>query len=261
MSGGADSASAGRDVRTAIVTGASTGIGAAIARAFGGLGWSVAIGARRIERLESVARDVEAAGGRVFSHQLDISDAASVDAFFDGAEAAFGPLEVVINNAGIGIPGRLQELTVEEIQTEIAIDLIGPMLVSRRALPSMVERRRGELVFITSANTVAPRPSQIGYTASKAGVEAVARTLKMELEGSGVRSIIVRPGPTLTEFAGDWGPGRVDRLIESWEGWGLTRHDGLLQPEYIAAAVVTAVTAPDHVHLNEIQVDPLAPRE
>jgi NADP-dependent 3-hydroxy acid dehydrogenase YdfG len=260
VKGGADKVSAGPDVRTALVTGASTGIGAAIARAFGRLGWSVAIGARRVDRLGPVARDVKAAGGRVFSRPLDISDAASVDAFFDGAEAAFGPLEVVVNNAGIGIPGRLQDLTVEEIQTEIGVDLIGPMLVSRRALPSMVERRRGELVFITSANTVAPRPSQIGYTASKAGVEAVARTLKMELEGSGVRSIIVRPGPTLTDFAGDWEPGRVDRLMESWEGWGLTRHGGLLQPEDIAAAVVTAVTAPAHVHLNEIQIDPLAPR-
>lgn len=247
--------------RTAIVTGASTGIGAAIARAFGRLRWSVAIGARRVERLEPIATEVEAAGGRAHARFLDVADPASVDAFFDAAEAAFGPIEVVVNNAGIGIPGRLQELTVDEIRTEIGVDLIGPMLVSRRALPSMTERKRGELVFITSANTIAPRPSQIGYTASKAGLEAVARTLRMELEGSGVRSTIVRPGPTVTEFADDWQPGRIDKLMESWEGWGLTRHDGLLQPEDIAAAVVTAVTAPAHVHMNEIQVDPLAPVE
>ena len=246
--------------RVAVVTGASTGIGAAIARAFGALGWCVAIGARREERLEPVAAEITAAGGRALVHRLDIADAASIEDFFAAAEAAHGPADVVVNNAGIGIPGRLHELTVDEIRTEVAVDLVGPMLVSRRALPSMIERGSGELVFITSANAVSPRPGQIGYTASKAGVEAVARTLRMDLEGTGVRSIIVRPGPTESDFAADWEPARVERLLAGWDGWGFMRHAGLLKPEDVAEAVVAAVTAPAHVHVNEVQIDPLAPR-
>ena len=99
--------------RVAAVTGASSGIGAAIARAFGRLGWTVALGARRTDRLEEVARQIRRDGGRPFARALDVTSAASVDAFFDAADAAVGTPDVVVNNAGVGVPGMLHEISVE----------------------------------------------------------------------------------------------------------------------------------------------------
>ena len=187
--------------RTALVTGASSGIGAAIARSFGAEGWTVALGARRLERLEQVAAEVEAAGGRSFAAPLDVSRPDSIDTFFASAEAALGSFDLVVNNAAAAIAGLLAELDSDEVRTDIETNLIGPILISRRALPAMIERRRGDIVFISSANAVRPRPFQVPYTASKSGLEAAAKSLRMELEGSGVRAITVRPGPTMTEFA------------------------------------------------------------
>ena len=133
------------------------------------------------------------------------------------------------------------------------------MLVARRALPAMIERRRGDIVFITSANAVAPRTYQIGYTASKAGLEGMARTLRMDLEGTGVRSTIIRPGPTSSEFGTAWDGERLAEVMESWKELGFLRHMHLLPAESVAAAVVAAVTAPAGTHLDEIQINPQAP--
>jgi len=247
------------DRRTALVTGASSGIGAAVARAFGALGWSVAIGARRMVRLEEVARDIEATGGRPFARHLDVTKADSIDAFFAAAEVALGAVDVVVSNAGISIPGLLHELSVANLETELATNLLGPMLVARRALPSMLARQHGSLVFISSMNVVEPRPLQVGYTAAKMGVEGLARTLRKDLEGTGVRSIIIRPGPTRSEFGFAWGKDLLIRVLESWKHWGFMRHNEMLDGEHVAAAVVSAVTAPAGLVVDVIQVNPEGP--
>jgi NADP-dependent 3-hydroxy acid dehydrogenase YdfG len=242
--------------RTLLVTGASSGIGAAIARAFGKRGWAVAVGARRIDRLQAVAHDIEQAGGRAFAHALDVTQPESIDAFFTAAEVALGPMDVVVNNAGMGVPGLLHELAVEDIQRELATNLLGPMLVVRRALPAMLMRRHGDFVFISSMNVVAPRPLQLGYTAGKAGVEGMAHALRMELEGTGVRSIIVRPGPTRSEFGSKWRADILVRVLDAWKYWGFMRHNEYLDGDRVADAVVAAVTAPRGVSMDIIQVNP-----
>jgi NADP-dependent 3-hydroxy acid dehydrogenase YdfG len=242
--------------RTAVVTGASSGIGEATARALGGLGWSVAIGARRVDRLSEIAGSIETAGGHAFHHRLDVSVPQSVDDFFDAVEKELGSPDVVVNNAGVGIPSLLHEADVEELRTEIAINLLGPMLVSRRAIPAMVEKGRGDLVFISSHNAVAPRTFQAGYTASKAGVEGLARVLQMELEGTGVRSTIVRPGPTGSEFGASYGPELSRRILASWKHWGVLRQLQWMPAESVARAVVSVVTAPPGMHLDLVQVMP-----
>src|SRR6185503_15742168 len=97
------------DARTVLVTGASSGVGAAIAQAFGARGWPVAIGARRQDRLAEVAAAIKQAGGRVFAAPLDVTKPDSIEAFFSAAESELGPIDVVISNAGIGRPGLLHE--------------------------------------------------------------------------------------------------------------------------------------------------------
>jgi NAD(P)-dependent dehydrogenase (short-subunit alcohol dehydrogenase family) len=242
--------------RAALVTGASSGIGAAIALAFGRLGWPVALGARRMERLERVARDVEEVGGRPFVHHLDVSVATSIDEFFAASEKELGPFEVVVSNAGIGIPALLHEASVEALRAEIAINLLGPMLVARRAIPSMLERDGGDLVFISSLNTVQPRTFQAGYTASKMGLEGLARVLELELEGTGVRTSVVRPGPTGTEFGNSWGGETAKKLLEAWRSQGIMRELHWMPPESVAHAVVSVVTAPPGTHFDLVQIVP-----
>jgi NADP-dependent 3-hydroxy acid dehydrogenase YdfG len=245
--------------RTALVTGASSGIGAAIARAFGELGWAVAIGARRTDRLDEVAGAIAAAGGQPFARHLDVTRADSIDAFFTAAEAALGSVDAVVSNAGISIPGLLHELSVADLEVEVATNLLGPLLVARRALPAMLARRQGALVFISSMNVVEPRPLQVGYTATKMGVEGLAQTLRKDLEGTGVRSIIVRPGWTRSEFGLSWGRDKLIRVLDSWKHWGFMRHNEMLDHAHVAAAVVNAVTAPRGASMDLIQLTPEAP--
>ncbi len=241
--------------RTALVTGASSGIGAATALELGRLGWRVAIGARRLERLREVAERVEAAGGRAFARDLDVSQPDSIDAFYAAAEAAFGPVDVVVNNAGMSILNLLPNAKPEDLRAELDVNLLGPMLLCRRAIPSMRERRRGDLVFVSSENAVRPRPYQAAYTAAKAGLEGLARVLAMELDGTGVRSIVVRVGPTGSEFGARMDHAVLREALEAWKYWGVQRHLHWMPAESVARAIARVVTTPveeSYVQLVEV---------
>jgi NADP-dependent 3-hydroxy acid dehydrogenase YdfG len=248
------------ELRTAVVTGASSGIGATIATELGRLGWKVAIGARRTDRLDETAARVRDAGGEPFAHRLDMSDAAAIDTFFAASESAIGPIDVVVNNAAVATPGLLVDVPPDAIAREVATNLTGPILLSRLAVASLRRRdARGHLVFITSDATRNPRPRMTTYTATKVGIESLAHTLGMELEGTGIRTTTIRVGPTISEFGFAWPADVVEGLMSYWPRFGLQRHAGILQPEDIARAVVTAVTAPPGVLLDTIEVQPEAP--
>jgi len=243
-----------------MVTGAGTGIGRSIAIELGRLGWPVAIGARRLDRLEVTATEVRAAGVEVFAHELDVCHADSIARFTDAAEHALGPIEVLVNNAGVSTPGWLHEIPADTLEREVSTNLLGPVLMSKRAIASMrTHGTRGHLVFISSDATRHARPRMATYAATKAGLETFAQSLGMELEGTGIRVTTVRVGPTLSEFGFGWPMESIEDLMAYWPRFGLQRHAGLLQPEDIARAVVVAVTAPVGVQLDTIEVQPEAP--
>jgi NAD(P)-dependent dehydrogenase (short-subunit alcohol dehydrogenase family) len=249
-----------RNGRMAIVTGASSGIGRAVALGFADLGWSVAIGARRTDRLAEAAVEARERGGEAFVHSLDVTDPESSAVFFAAAEAALGPVDALVNNAGVATPGWLDRIPVAALQREVATNLLGPILMSRLAIGSWRDRGQGgDLVFVTSDATRHPRPRMASYTATKAGLEAFSQALAMELEGSGVRSTTVRVGPTLTDFGFGWPTDDLEDLMGYWPRFGLQRHAGMLDPSAVAHAVVTAVTAPAGVHFDTIEVQPEAP--
>ena len=242
--------------RTAIITGASAGIGAATARALGKLGWSVALGARRLPQLESVAVEVEALGGRAFAHPLDVTDPSSVEDFCGAAEVELGPVDTLVSNAGMSGLTELTETPLDRLRTEVDVNLMGPLYVARRIIPGLRERGRGDLVFVSSETAIRPRPHQVGYSAAKAGLEAAARALAMELEGTGVRSIIVRIGPTGdTEFGRAFDPKEIATALATWKYWGLQRHLHWMESAAVARAIVAVLTL-EGVCPAEIEVMP-----
>lgn len=250
------------DERTVLVTGASSGIGVAIAVELGRLGWRIGLGARRVDRLEETATAVREVGGTAFAHSLDVTDAESVDAWFAAVTAALGPVDALVNNAGMATPGWLHRTPADAVRREVETNLLGPILTSRVAIASLRERgARGDLVFVTSDATRHARPRMATYTATKAGLEALAHSIALECEGTGIRSTVVRVGPTLSEFGFGWPMDELEDLMNYWPRYGLQRHAGLLEPTAVAGAVITALTAAPGVHLDTIEVQPEAPMD
>lgn len=249
------------DRRPAVVTGASSGIGAATALALGAAGFPVALGARRVEKCEEVAAAVREAGGEAVAHTLDLTDDVSVDAFAKAVTDDLGDVEVVISNAGHVAPGQIAEVDTERFAREVDLNLLGAHRLVRAFVPGMVERRRGDVVFVSSDVAVRARPFMAAYAAGKWGLEGMAHALQMELEGTGVRASIVRPGPTWSEMGSDWDDEDAAFVLNQWVRFGLARHPHFLKPQAIAEAIATIVRAPRGVHLNLIEVSPEAPLE
>jgi NADP-dependent 3-hydroxy acid dehydrogenase YdfG len=246
--------------RVALVTGAAAGIGRAIAIACGAQGWRVAVASRRLDALEETAKLVDDAGGHASAHFLDLTDDASIDAAFAGVMEQHGRVDLLVNNAGLAFPGPAHEMGDGEHRRIVETNFLGAVLLTKRVVHALVEARdTGDVVFVSSDAVVHDRPRLATYAATKAAIESFARTLALELEGTGIRSTIVRVGPTESGFADGWDPSIFDELIPYWQRFGAQRHWGICQPEDIAAAVIAAVTAPARAHVSEISVGPSAP--
>ncbi len=248
--------------RTALVTGASAGIGRAIAVAFGELGWRVAVGARRIDALGETATRVTDAGGTAFVQPLDVTDPDSVETFAANATDALGPIDVLVNNAGCAWPGDIAAVDPDRLRDMLATNVLGALLPSRAVVARLLAANApGDVVFISSDAVHNPRPGLVTYGATKAAAEHIARGLAYEVEGTGIRVTTVRVGPTITDFASEWGdPQQFGALVERWQHFGNQRHWGVMDPSDVARAVVLAVTTPPGVHFDTIEVQPVAPR-
>ncbi len=247
--------------RVAVVTGASQGIGRAIALAFGELGWPVALGARRIDLLEETAQLVRDAGGIPVVRALDVADADSVDEFCAHVVETAGPIDVLVNNAGVAIPGYAHDMSDVDQRRIIDTNLLGPIQMTRRVVASLRSwpNATGDIVFISSDTTVHPRPAMATYAATKAGVESFAATLALECEDTGIRSSVVRVGPTLTEFAEGWDLSIFEELFPRWAKFGIQRHMHTMQPADVARAVLSVVTSPPHMWIPLVEVQPNPP--
>jgi NADP-dependent 3-hydroxy acid dehydrogenase YdfG len=249
------------DQRPAAITGASSGIGAATAGALGALGHPVVLGARRLDRCEQVAAEIRAGGGTAHAVSLDLSDDSSIKGFAAEAEHLVGPVEVVVSNAGETRPGTALGADTASFARHLQVNVLGAQALVALIGTEMVARRRGDIVFVTSEVVESPRPGVAPYVASKWAIEGLARAMRMELEGTGVRVSVVRPGPTLTEMGWDWDPAVTGELLTQWQRWGLVRHMNFLAPEGVASAVAAVVSAPPGVHFTLIEVEPEAPTE
>ena len=244
--------------RSAVVTGASSGIGRATAVALAAAGHPVAVGARRVDRLAELVEEIRSAGGEAVAVPLDLYDPDSVKAFAGSATDAIGPIEVLVSNAGVVDPITTYS-PAAGFAEQLQVNLLGAQALVEALLPPMIERRRGDVVFVTSDVVVNPRPLMGGYVASKFALEGLARAMALELEGTGVRVGVVRPGPSSTEQGTSWGVDQVVEVMASWERFGLLRHPGALRPTELADAVVAMVSVPRGTRWSLLEIQPEAP--
>ncbi|GAA4672166.1 SDR family oxidoreductase [Nocardioides nanhaiensis] len=245
--------------RPAVVTGASSGIGAATALALAAVGHPVALGARRTERLEALAASIRESGGEAVVAPLDLTEPDAVEAFAAAAREGLGEIETVVSNAGAVAPGTTHEVSSERFARELDLAVVGAHRLVRAFVPAMVERQRGDLVVVSSDVAVRARPFMAAYAAGKWGLEGMAHALQMELEGTGVRCSIVRPGPTWSEMGSDWDAEEGAFVLDQWVRFGLARHPHFLKPQALADAITYVVQAPRGVHVSLIEVNPEAP--
>ena len=174
-----------------VVTGASAGLGEAFARAFAAEGCRLTLVARRKDKLDGLAASL---GGRVHVVGWDLSDPARAADWLADAVAANGPIDVLVNNAGLQVVGRTHLADIDAVERTVLTNLLAPLRLAHAVLPSMIERKTGTIVNVASMAALAPTPGMTWYNAGKAGLAAASEALRGELRGSGVNVVTVYPG-------------------------------------------------------------------
>ena len=244
------------DGTVALVTGASSGIGEATAKALAAEGASVALVARRRDRLEALASEIEAAGGKALVVEADVTDEAQASAAVEASVADLGRLDIVVNNAGVMLLGPMADAPVEEWDRMIDVNLKGLLWVTHAAIPHLraaagdSPRGASDMVNISSIAGRKVRAGMGVYNLTKHGVGAVSEALRQELTTEGVRTTIIEPGIVATEL--------TDHIRDGLRE-GVKQAIGQIEPlqaEDIADSIVWAVTRPGHVSVNEILIQP-----
>jgi len=185
-----------------LITGASSGIGEKTARLFAQRGYRVAITARRLERLETIAAEIRTAGGDAFPVQSDVSQIESIEAMVKAALDHYGQIDVLFNNAGFGRLGWLENLDpARDIKAQLDTNLLGMIYCSRAVLPHMMHQRKGHIINMSSISGLVGTPTYTIYAASKFGVRGFSQALRREVSIWGIHVSAIFPGGVETEFA------------------------------------------------------------
>jgi len=238
--------------KVAVVTGASSGIGAATARVLAGAGAAVMLAARREDRLEDLVAEIVSAGGRAAARRTDVSVRSDVDALVESTLELFGRVDILVNNAGIMPLSPLKEVRVEEWERMVDVNVKGVLYGVGAVLPTMLEQGSGHIVNVGSVAGRRPFPGGSVYAATKFAVRALSWGIHLELGAEhGIRVTDIQPGMVETELTDHIAD---DGLRQSFKSAWTERR--ALQPEDVAQSVLFAVSSPDHMSVSEILVRP-----
>jgi len=239
--------------KVAIVTGASAGIGEAVALALAEAGASVVLTARRRDRIEALKARIEMAGGAAIAVEADVIELAEVQAVASAAAEAFGHVDILVNNAGLMPLSPLAECRVEDWVRMVDVNVKGVLHGIAAVLPSMIARKSGHVVNVGSLAGRRPFPGGAVYSATKFAVRSLSWGMHLELGAAhGIRVTDIQPGFVATELM-DTVPD--PELKKAWDAaWAGRR---TLQPEDVARALMFAVTSPEHVSVSEVLVRPV----
>jgi NADP-dependent 3-hydroxy acid dehydrogenase YdfG len=244
------------DGTVALVTGASSGIGEATARALAAQGAAVAIVARRKDRLEQLSEAISQKGGRALVIEADVTEKAQAEDAVKRTVSELGRLDTLVNNAGVMLLGPIVDAPVDEWERMISLNLLGLLYTSHAAIPHLIAatesstRRVADLINISSVAGRVPRSGSGVYNMTKFGVGAFSESLRQELTGQHIRVSVVEPGAVNTELS--------SHLREEIREQSIKRFGNIerLQAEDIADAIQYIVTRSRHVAINEILIRP-----
>jgi len=244
------------DGRKVLITGASSGIGEATARAIVAEGGAVALGARRKDRLDALVSELEDEGGRAVAIESDVSEEAQANALVESAAKDLDGLDGLVNNAGVMLLGLIQGADTDEWRRMIDVNLLGLLYCTNAALPAMRDGGGGDIVNVSS---VAGRTASMGtavYNMTKWGVVGFSEALRQEALHSNIRVTCIEPGYVSTELQEQNANPVVVEALEKFRD----EIGDVLEAEDIARAILYAVTQPDHVAVNEVMVRPTRQR-
>jgi NADP-dependent 3-hydroxy acid dehydrogenase YdfG len=240
------------DGRVALVTGASSGIGAATALSLAGAGARVALAARRTDRLNELVERVRHSGGEAVAIRADVAERASAEEMVASAMERFGKLDILVNNAGVMYLAEFARSDPEDWRRMIDVNLLGLFYATRAALPHL---KRGGVGHVVNVSSVAGRvafATGAVYCATKFGVVGFSETLRKETVADKLRVTVIEPGAVATELVEHVSDPASQANVKAWQA---TMRQ--LQSEDIAAAILYAVTQPNHVCVNEVLVRPV----
>ena len=224
--------------RAAVVTGAASGIGAALCRELGRRGVEVVAADRDAIGAEAVAAEIRAAGGRAAAAAVDVSAAAEVESLADAAWARAGAIDLWINNAGIAVGGATQDLELDDWRRVLDVNLAGVIHGVHAVYPRMARAGRGHIVNVASVGGLAPYPFALPYTTSKHAVVGLSLALRAEARGLGVRVSVACPGGVATPI---WERSDIRGVLERARARMLARMPARMTPDRCAAVILRGV--------------------
>jgi NADP-dependent 3-hydroxy acid dehydrogenase YdfG len=239
------------DGDVALVTGASSGIGEATAKALADAGAGVALAARRESELEAVADRIDADGGEALVVPTDVTDEEQVAAMVETTVSELGGLDILVNNAGVMLLEAVEDADTDDWRRMVEVNLLGPMNATKTALPVMQEQGGGHIVNVSSVAGRRASSTASGYNATKFGLNGFTEAFRQEVTDDGIRTTLVEPGLVETELQEHIPDAEIKAQTEEW----VASMDAL-QPEDIARSIRFAASQPQHVSLNELLIRP-----
>jgi len=234
--------------KVVLITGASSGIGAATARVVAAAGHEVVLGARRTDRLAALADEIGAAGGRAQCGQLDVTSLDSMRVFVDSAYQEFGRVDVLVNNAGVMPLSPISALHIDEWNQMIDVNLRGTLHGIAAVLPLMRDRGEGHIINVASISAHRVDPTAAVYAATKFAVRALSEGLRQE--SSDIRVTVISPGFTMTELTHQGGDSQAQAAARA------ATDQLAIPPAAIGEAIRYAIAQPPNVDVNELIIRP-----